>query len=225
MGLDRVLMTMGSNFADIDNDGFLDIYLGTGRPPYAALTPNVMFKNIGGQYFEDVTVATGTGHLQKGHGVSFADWDSDGDLDMFVETGGSVPGDRAHNSLFQNPGHGRHWLGLKLVGTRSNRAAIGARARVDCRGPDGLSRTIHRVVGSGSSFGGNSLVVHFGLDAATSVERVTVIWPGGKEVQMFRDLNADQTVEITEGAATYRVLPSSRLTVPGAARGSTGTTP
>lgn len=216
-GLDRVMMTMGSNFADIDNDGFLDVYLGTGRPPYSSLVPNMMFKNVGGQRFEDVTVATGTGHLQKGHGVSFADWDSDGDLDMFVETGGSVPGDRAHNSLFQNPGHGRHWLALKMVGTRSNRAAIGARVRIDCRAADGTLRSIHRVVGSGSSFGGNSLTVHIGLDSAVRAEEVSVTWPVGQTVQTFRNLDADQTVEITEGKAAHRTLRRSPITVPSSA--------
>src|SRR5262249_23254392 len=102
VGLARVLLPMGSNFADVDNDGFLDVDLGTGRPPYSNLVPNVMFKNVAGSRFEDVTVATGTGHLQKGHGVSFADWDHDGDLDLFVEVGGQVPGDRGHNALFQN---------------------------------------------------------------------------------------------------------------------------
>ena len=132
VGLDRVWLPMGSNFGDIDNDGFLDFYLGTGSPPYSYLVPNVLMHNVGGRRFEDVTIASGTGHLQKGHGISFADWDRDGDLDLFLESGGAVPGDKAHNVLFENPGHGNRWLTLRLVGTRSNRAAIGARVR---RGP------------------------------------------------------------------------------------------
>src|SRR5205823_6641945 len=122
-GLDRVLLPMGSNFGDIDNDGFLDIYLGTGKPPYSYLLPNVLFKNVDGRRFEDITTSSGTGHLQKGHGVAFADWDRDGDCDLFLESGGATPGDKASNVLFQNPGHGRRWLNVKLVGVTTNRAA------------------------------------------------------------------------------------------------------
>ena len=95
---------MGMGIGDVDNDGFLDLYLGTGRPDYSALMPNILYKNVAGRRFEDVTGSSGTGHLQKGHGVSFADWDCDGDLDLFVELGGAVPGDQANNLLFQNPG-------------------------------------------------------------------------------------------------------------------------
>ena len=140
-GLDRVWLPMGSNFGDIDNDGFPDFYLGTGSPPFSYLVPNVLMHNVSGRRFEDVTIASGTGHLQKGHGVSFADWDRDGDLDLFLEAGGAVPGDKAHNVLFENPGHGNHWLTLRLVGTRSNRAAIGARVRVRCPGPTASGRS------------------------------------------------------------------------------------
>src|SRR5262249_52807228 len=85
VGLDRVTLPMGSNCADIDNDGYLDVFLATGRPPYSILVPDLMFKNVNGRRFEDVTTSSGTGHLQKGHGVSFADYDHDGDLDLFVE--------------------------------------------------------------------------------------------------------------------------------------------
>lgn len=203
VGLDRVLMIMGSNFADIDNDGFLDIYLGTGLTSYSSLVPNVMFKNVGGARFDDVTLATGTGHLQKGHGISFADWNGDGDLDLFVETGGSVPGDRAYNSLFQNPGHGRHSLSLKLNGTRTNRAAIGARVQVDFRGSDGRTRSVHRTVSSGSSFGGNSFTVHVGLDDALKADSVAISWPVSKTTQTFSAVDADQTLEVTEGDDSY----------------------
>ncbi len=87
VGLNRIALAMGSNFGDIDNDGFLDFYLGTGLPGYSVLVPNLLFKNVDGRRFEDITTSSGTGHLQKGHGVSFADYDSDGDLDLFVETG------------------------------------------------------------------------------------------------------------------------------------------
>ncbi len=141
VGLGRVFLTMGSNFGDVDNDGYLDVYLGTGRPNYSSLVPNVMLKNVGGLRFEDVSVSSGTAHLQKGHGVSFADWDGDGDLDLFAQMGGATPGDRAYNALFQNPGHGRHWLAVKLIGTATNRAAIGASLRVDVTGPDGKARS------------------------------------------------------------------------------------
>ena len=194
---------MGSNFGDIDNDGYLDIYLGTGRPDYSYLVPNVLFKNVDGRRFEDVTDSTGTGHLQKGHGVAFADWDRDGDLDLFVEIGGAAPGDRAHNVLFQNPGHGRHWLAVKLVGTRTNRAAIGAKLRVDVAGRDGRMRSIFREVSGGSSYGGNSFVQHIGLVEADQAETIEVIWPVSKSRQTFRHVAADRTIVITEGAASY----------------------
>jgi hypothetical protein len=119
-------MPMGCNFGDVDNDGFLDFYLGTGAPSYAALVPNVLFRNHEGQYFVDITTSSGTGHLQKGHGVSIGDLNSDGDEDIFIKIGGAVPGDKYASALFKNPGHpGTHWLKVQLEGVKTNRAAIG----------------------------------------------------------------------------------------------------
>ena len=206
VGLDRVMLAMGSNFGDIDNDGFLDFYLGTGLPGYSALLPNLLFKNVEGRRFEDVTTFSGTGHLQKGHGVSFADWDGDGDLDLFVETGGAVPGDKAYNLLFANPGNGGHWLKLKLVGIKSNRSALGARIQVDLKQPDGRARSIYRQVGGASSYGGNSLVEHIGLGDAQADVDVQITWPASRTQQTFRNVAADQFVEITEGIESPRVL-------------------
>jgi len=206
VGLNRVTLPMGSNFADIDNDGFLDVFLGTGKPSYSILIPDLMFKNIDGRRFEDVTTSSGTGHLQKGHGVSFADWDDDGDLDLFVEVGGQTPGDKAHNVLFQNPGSDHHWIKLKLVGTKTNRGALGAKIRVDIEATDGRKRSIYRTVGNNSSFGGNSLVQSIGLLDATQVVELTVTWPTSRTTQTFRDIPANQTIEITEGTAAYKVL-------------------
>ena len=128
-GLDGVYSPMGCNFADFDNDGWLDFYLGTGDPSLSTLVPNRMFKNVQGTRFADITGSSGTGHLQKGHGVACGDWDRDGDVDLFVETGGTVPGDKYHNILFQNPSRGNHWLTIKLAGRKSNRSALARESR------------------------------------------------------------------------------------------------
>ena len=207
VGLDRPMAPMGCNIGDIDNDGFLDFYLGTGWFSYCGLVPNVLFKNVEGKRFEDVTMSSGTGHLQKGHGVSFADFDEDGDLDLFVETGGAVPGDKSYNQLFRNPGHGRHWLKIKLIGTRTNRAALGAGIHARIKGADGKERSIYRTVGNNSSFGGNSLVELIGLLDAARVETLTITWPTSLTTQTFRDVAADRTIAITEGSDAIEVLP------------------
>ena len=143
----------GANYGDIDNDGWLDVYLGNGAPSFAALSPNLLFRNHDGRRFVDVTTATGTGHLQKGHGVAIGDIDGDGDEDIFVNMGGFVPADAYAKVLFRNPGHRRHWLSMKLVGVRTNRAAIGARVEVhipqprrSTHLPSGLERRVVRRV-------------------------------------------------------------------------------
>ena len=129
-GLDLVFATMGCNFGDFDNDGWLDFYLGTGAPDLSVIVPNRMFKNVDGRRFADITASSGTGNLQKGHGVSCGDWDRDGDVDLFIEMGGAVPGDRYHNILFENPGQGNHWLTVKLKGAKTNRAASARGSRL-----------------------------------------------------------------------------------------------
>ncbi|HKI20718.1 MAG TPA: CRTAC1 family protein, partial [Isosphaeraceae bacterium] len=214
VGLDRAMAPMGANFGDIDNDGFLDIYLGTGDMSYEGLDLNLLFKNLEGSFFEDITISSGTGHLQKGHGVSFADWDCDGDLDLFVELGGATPGDQAYNALFQNPGHGRHWLKIKLIGTKTNRSAIGAKIHVELKGADGATRSIFRVIGNNGSFGGNPLVELVGLGDAKSVARLTVSWPTSKTSQTFQSIAADQAITITEGIDAYKVLDQRPLPSP-----------
>ncbi|HEX3447504.1 MAG TPA: ASPIC/UnbV domain-containing protein, partial [Isosphaeraceae bacterium] len=166
---------------------------------------------VNGKRFVDITASSGTGHLQKGHGVSFADWDSDGDLDLFVESGGAVPGDKAYNVLFQNPGHGRHWLKVKLVGTKTNRSALGARIQVDVVHNDGTTQSIHRQVGGGSSYGGNSLVESIGLADAQAVAALSVTWPVSRTRQFFRNIAADQTIEVIEGDDLPRFLHTSPI--------------
>jgi FG-GAP-like repeat/ASPIC and UnbV len=203
-GLDLVYMTMGSNFGDFDNDGFLDMYLGTGDPELASLVPNRMIKNVGGQRFADITASSATGSLQKGHGVSCADWDRDGDIDIFIEMGGVAKSDRYHNTLFQNPGQGNHWLTVKLIGKKTNRPAIGARIKVVTAGDHPL--TIHRHVSTGSSWGANPFQQTIGLAKADRIAVLEIHWPTSGTTQVFRDIPADQAIEITEFESTYRAL-------------------
>ena len=211
VGLDRPVPTMAVNCGDIDNDGYLDLYLGSGWMSYSGLAPNRMLKNVDGRRFEDVTDSSRTGHLQKGHGVSFADYDGDGDLDLFAVLGGGYPGDKGYSALFQNPGQGKHWLKVKLVGTRTNRAALGARIRVDLEGDHDASRSIHRMIGTNGSFGGNSLVETIGLGEVTTVARLTVSWPTSRTVQTFPNVAADHAITITEGSDSYQAVRPSRL--------------
>jgi len=203
-GLDMVFATMGSNYGDFDNDGFLDMYLSTGDPSIATLIPNRMFKNVNGQRFAEITGSSGTGHLQKGHAVACGDWDRDGDVDLFVEMGGALNGDKYHNVLFQNPGQGNNWLTVKLVGKKTNRAAIGARIKVITAGKEPL--TIYRHVSSGSSFGGNSLQQTIGLAKADRVALLEIHWPTSGTTQVFRDVAVDQAIEINEFVEPYRPL-------------------
>ena len=201
-GLDAVFATMGSNFGDFDNDGFLDMYLGTGGPDLATLIPNRMFKNVAGKRFADISASSGTGHLQKGHSVACGDWDRNGTLDIFIEMGGAIPGDQYHNILFQNPGQGNNWLNVKLVGKKSNRSAIGARIKVVTAGPDPL--TIHREVSTGGSFGANPLEQLVGVGKAERIAELEVYWPTSGTTQTFHNVPVNQAIEIAEFAAVYR---------------------
>jgi hypothetical protein len=212
-GVDRCYAPMGSNFGDLDNDGYLDFYLGTGDPQLQMLVPNRLFKNVEGRRFAEITASSRTGHLQKGHGVAFGDWSRTGSLDLFVQLGGAVPGDRYHNVLFRNPGtHGNNWLNVKLVGKKTNRAAIGARIKVVTAGEKPL--TVHRHVSSGSSFGANPLEQHIGLGKAKRVALLEIHWPTSGTTQTFRDLDANQGIEVTEFATDLRKRPWKKIPLP-----------
>lgn len=209
-GLNEMSLPMGANFGDLNNDGFLDFYLGTGYPDYEALMPSMMYLNRGGNGFSDVTFAGGFGHLQKGHGVAFADIDNDGDQDVYEQMGGFFRGDKAFNTLFENPGFGNRWISVKLVGTKSNRSAIGARIHVEVL-EDGKTRSIFRHVNSGGSFGANPLRQTIGLGKAGKIQKLSVQWPATALSQTVRDLEMDQFIEITEGADGYRKLAIDKV--------------
>lgn len=207
VGLDRVFMPMGANFGDIDNDGFLDIYMGMGNPSYASMLPYVLLRNQGGKSFVDVTTASGTGDLHKGHGVAFADIDNDGDEDILTVTGGAVPGDAHAFRLYENPGNDSHWISLRLIGVKTNRAAIGARVKVTLQehgaGKQNAFRSIYRTVSSGGSFGASPLQQHIGLGKSLGAVNVEIWWPTSNTRQSFTNVGVDQFLEIKEFAKEY----------------------
>jgi len=187
------------------------VYLGTGAPSFAALMPNVMLKNDAGRRFLDVTEATGTGHLQKGHGVAFADLDNDGDEDVVLNVGGGVPGDDYDDALFLNPGSANNWIALRLVGVKANRGAVGARITLRLRDSGPGSTLRYREVTSGGSFGASPLMQHIGLGPARVIDAIEIDWPGSRTHQVLRNVAVNRWLEIHEGDDTPVVRTPAKV--------------
>jgi hypothetical protein len=200
---DKMIFAMGSNFGDLDNDGWLDFYIGTGNPDLRSVIPNRMFHSIAGRKFEEVTLPGGFGHLQKGHSTAFADLDRDGDEDIYMVLGGAYPSDRFASVLFENPGwRDNSWITLELEGKTANRSAIGARVELVVANTDGTTRKLHRTVSSGGSFGAGPLELHVGLGHATSVREVHITWPDSmRSKNSYSDLAVDHAYHIVQGSA------------------------
>ena len=199
------MYAMGANFGDLDNDGWLDCYIGTGAPDFSTVVPNRMFRSVNGERFEEVTSAGNFGHIQKGHAVGFADLDRDGDQDIYEVMGGANAGARFPNILYDNPTQGQNWVVIELVGNTSNRRGQGCRIAVELT--DG--RTLYRTVGTGGSFGANSLQTEIGVGDA-EIEQVRVTWTNG-EIQTFDSVPVNGKVEMTEGNKKMKRLPYSPI--------------
>lgn len=213
VGLNYPTLPMGANFGDLNNDGFLDFYLGTGDVAYSEIMPNVMFLNQQGTKFHNVTMAGGFGHLQKGHGASFADIDNDGDQDIYMQMGGAYASDRFNDVLFENPGCKGHWLAVELIGTQSNRSAVGARIQATFD-ENGIDRSVFRFVSSGGSFGCNPLRQWVGTGAAARIRRLEIYWPTSNETQIFEDVATDRFIQITEGQPEFKTVHVDRFEFP-----------
>ncbi|MYC75006.1 tetratricopeptide repeat protein [Candidatus Poribacteria bacterium] len=195
-GLYHAFGAMGANFEDINSDGYLDIYLATGAPQMGRLERDALFRNNGDGTFTDATAALGLGNIGKGHGVTFGDVDTDGDVDIYVPVGGAFIGDQWHNLFYRNRGTGNNYLTLKLVGVKSNRDGIGAKVTLHI-GDD----VIYREVSGGCGFGStNSLALEIGLGEHTKVDTLEIVWPSG-QVDTHRNLSVNQKLEVIEGAS------------------------
>lgn len=203
LGPGPALLCQGANYGDLDNDDWLDFYIGNGSPDFRDVIPNRMFRNDQGRRFQDVTFSGGFGNTQKGHDIAFADMDNDGDQDIYAVMGGAYSGDVYPNLLFQNPGHGNHWINLKLEGRKSNRSAIGAGIKITV-GTQADRREIHRIVSSGGSFGANSLQQEIGLGSAEKIEKLEIFWPTSGMRQRFTNVDVDAFYHLREGDETLR---------------------
>lgn len=184
-------MGWGLSFTDIDNDGLRDIYMA--NDSYFSPNPNKLYRNTGDNIFEELAEGTSMESMVGGYGVACADFNNDGREDIFL----SNSGDNDANQLFRNDTQNDNtYVKIKVKGTTSNAAAIGARVEVTAGGVLHIDD-----VTSGMSYSSaSSLVMHFGLGTADVIENITVRFPGG-EVMEFTDLAVNTTYNITEGEA------------------------
>jgi len=213
-GLNKIMFSMGNNFGDLDNDGFLDFYIGTGTPDLRSIVPNRMFHNRGGKSFEEISM-DGFAHIQKGHGIAFGDVDNDGDQDIYQVMGGAYEGDQANNIFFENPGSDNKWITVFTEGKTANRDGIGSKIIVTVKTAAGKTRKIYVTVGTGGSFGASSLRQEIGLGDAQSIESLEVRWEKpGLAPAIFQNLRLNSIVRIVEGVPEpeYLTLPVIKMT-------------
>ena len=199
-GLGRSFSTMGIGVSDINNDGFDDIYLANGGPEMYRLEPNTLLLNQGDGTFTDITAGAGVGNLGKGHGATFADFDGDGDMDLYAGLGGHYDGDVWANSLYRNDGENGHFLEVLTTGTESNRDGIGARVALFSG-----DHQVYAEVASGYGFGSsNAPGLHLGLHDRDTVDRIEIRWPSGQQ-QSWEHIPANSVIRLTEGSADYEI--------------------
>ncbi len=190
----------GTGFADFDNDGDRDIFIACGHfdriedidDRTALKIPNFLLMNTGKGTFVDVSSRCGNGlkEVESSRGIGLDDLDNDGELEVVILNSHAPPQLLRNDSVT-----GNHWLQVRVSGTRSNRAGVGARVRVVT---GDLTQVAEVLAGRGyqSHFGSR---LQFGLGKRAKVDRVVVRWPTGK-VEAFVDIVADQCVTLVEGA-------------------------
>ena len=204
------LLGWGGGFLDVNNDGWLDLLYVNGHVypeingtngPIHYKQPKVLYENLGNGKFRDVSEAAGPGitNLMSARGCAFGDFDNDGLIDVLVNPINAVPQLLHCTSRIQN-----NWITLKLVGSKSNRSAIGARIR--CTAGD--HKQIDEVRSGGSFYSQNDLRVHFGLGKATRIDKLEIQWPSG-QVDGFTDVPVNRFLKIVEGTNKLDVTDSA----------------
>jgi hypothetical protein len=209
--------TMGASYGDLDNDGCLDFYLGTGNPEPWFILPHLMYlgEEAGGRCtgrMINVSMLQGFGNVQKGHGIVFADFDGDGRQDVYSSLGGMWPSDQWTSQLFMNQTeNGNSWVKVRLRGRRSNRFGVGAMLEVHAHRADGtpIVRTYH--MDGKTGFGSAPYLAHVGLERSTAIDGIKVRWLGsGCEwtyPARLRELNVLDEAACLERGASGRTAP------------------
>jgi hypothetical protein len=196
----KKVLSFGGGFFDYDNDGWLDLFIANGHvyPEIDRTSNEVRYKEINslfhnerGGKFAEVSATSGNGFTTPyvGRGVAFADFDNDGKVDLVVGNDGDPP-----LLLHNGGGTGNHFVNFKLVGTKSNRDAMGARLRLRSGGV----AQIREIYGGGSYLSQSDLRANFGLGRRAVAEELDVSWPSGQH-QVFRNIAADKFYLIVEG--------------------------
>jgi hypothetical protein len=200
LGVRNRYVEWGAGMPDLDNDGQPDLFYVTGNvypeierrlKEYPHRGPRVVFRNVDGRRFEDVTDQTGPGATtpHSSRGAAFGDFDNDGDLDVLIMNMNEPP------SLLRNDASGANgWLEVELVGTRSNRAGLGATVVVTAGG----RRQARAALSQSSYYSHDDLRLHFGLGASEKADTIEVRWPSG-QVDVQRDVPGRRRVTIQEG--------------------------
>ena len=203
------LSGFGTRFMDYDNDGARDLFMANGHvldniQRYHAETtyaePKLMFRNVGHGIFENVSDQLGPDFLlpRVSRGAAIGDFDNDGDLDIIISNNGQAP-----QLLRNDGGNANHWFQLLLIGTRSNRDAVGARVKVTA----GDLVLYDEKKGGMSYQSAQDPRLHFGLGQHTTVEEVEIKWPSG-ELTKLTNIKSDQILAIEEGKGlVYRPFP------------------
>ena len=202
-------LAWGVRFFDFDDDGVLDLLVANGHiypdvdgHPELSTTYkqlNRLYHGEGGCVFRDVTGAAGPGLAvrESTRGLALTDFDRDGDLDVVLTNMSAAP------TLLRNDGGNvKSWVALRLVGTKSDRAAIGAKVVVESGG----AKQFREVNPFGSYESTSTATVHIGLGAATAVDRVTIRWPSGA-TEALSDLPARHFVTVVEGKGVVETSP------------------
>ena len=204
LGVETRFIGWGAGIVDFDNDGQPDICLVTGSvypeiekqlPSYPHKTPRIIFRNLGGGRFEELIEQAGPGiaAVHSSRGCAFGDFDNDGDMDILIMNMNEAP------SLLRNDcGKQNHWLKVKLIGTKSNRSALGARVTV--RYGDRVQ--IQDVLGQSSYYSVNDARLHFGLGPATEAS-VEIRWPNGNG-EAIGKVAANRLITVKEGAGIVK---------------------
>jgi hypothetical protein len=182
MSLNDMGQSYSCGWADIDNDGDLDLYVAKGLN-----YEDKMYRNDG-TTFTDITSSCGMGDLRHSSCVSWGDYNNDGFLDLYLNNNGS------ENRLYKNSGNSNKWIILKLTGVNSNKSAIGTRVRIKT----GTLNQIREVEGGSGGKGMNSLPVEFGIGTASIIDSLIINWPSGL-VQKFTHVSPNIIYNITEG--------------------------